>query len=311
MFLLEDLSDVPQEELEVLGDLVGAEVGADTEVLLVWHAHINEQYLKNLPNLKGVQRYGVGYDTLDLPYLKSKEIICCNNPDYGTDEVADTAVAMIMNIARGVFQYNNAAKKHFSNWQENVNTTIKRNSETTIGIIGAGRIGGNVLMKCNALKFKTVFYDPYKERGYEKMINGKRVDNLDELLHEADIISIHTPLNNETTGIIDEHFINKLNNGASLVNTARGGLFKDLDVLHTALQTNKLNCLAIDVLKDEPPKPGRLIDAWRNSEDWLNGRLIINPHTSYYSQASYRELRLNAAKNALRIYKGETPFNVL
>ena len=149
-------------EREVLGDLVGMHIDKYTEVLLVWHELINEDYVKKLPNLKGVQRYGVGYDNLDLKYLKSKNIICCNNPDYGVDEVSDTAVAMILNIARGVSQYNHQAKKHMNSWQENIMPAIKRNSDTIIGIIGAGRIGGSVIMKCNALKFQTVFFDPYK-----------------------------------------------------------------------------------------------------------------------------------------------------
>ncbi|RNC86064.1 MAG: hypothetical protein ED557_04645 [Balneola sp.] len=306
-----DYFDNADFESEILGDLVGMEIGEDTEVLLVWHTHVNENFVKDLPNLKGVQRYGVGYDTLDLDYLKSKGIICCNNPDYGTDEVADTAIAMIMNIARGVYKYNHDARKYYDSWQENVDTTIKRNSETIVGIIGAGRIGGSVLLKCNALRFNTVFYDPFKERGYEKMINGHRVDSIEEVLEQSDIISLHTPLNNDTKGLVNSEFIHKMKDGASLVNTARGGLFSDLDLLFDALKSNKLSQIGIDVLEYEPPMSNKLIDAWRNSEDWLEGRLIINPHTSYYSQSSYRELRLNAAKNAMRILNNETPFNII
>lgn len=306
-----DYFDSPREESEVLGDMVGTEVGEDTEVLLVWHTHINEDYLKKVPNLKGVQRYGVGYDTLDVDLLKSRGIIASNNPDYGTDEVADTAVAMILNIARGITRYDHNAKKYFDNWQENIDPVIKRNSETVIGFIGAGRIGGSALMKCNALKFKTIFYDRYKERGYEKMINSKRVDSLDELLAEADIISLHVPLSAKTKGLVNEAFFAKMKKGASLVNTARGGLFANNDILYNALKNNVVSNLGIDVLEHEPPAAGALIDAWRAGEDWLKGRLIINPHTSYYSQSSYRELRLNAASNALRMIEGKEVYNRL
>jgi D-3-phosphoglycerate dehydrogenase len=295
----------------VLGTLVGTQVGVDTKVLLVWHEEIDEEYLKAAPNIIGVQRYGVGYDTIDLKHLKSKGIPFCNNPDYGTDEVADTAVSMILSIARGVYNYNFKAKQYFTSWQENVQRQIKRNSQTTIGIIGAGRIGGNVLMKCNALKFKTVFYDPYKERGYEKLINGDRVESIEELLEISDIVSIHTPLNLETKGIIDTQFISNMKYGSSIVNTARGGLFADLDILYYALKENQIFSLAIDVLEIEPPKPCKLIDAWRDLNNDLQGRLIINPHTSYYSQSSIREMRINAAKNALRMYQNETPYNLI
>lgn len=301
----------PTDEKEILGDLVGMVIGEDTKVLLVWHEKIDKEYLKKVPNLIGIQRYGVGYDSVDVDYLNSKGIIFCNNPDYGTDEVSDTAVSMILSIARGVFKYNHDAKSYHDSWQENVIPSIKRNSETTVGIIGAGRIGGSVLMKCNALKFKTVFYDPYKERGYEKMINGKRLETLEELLKISDIISIHTPLNKETKGIIDQDFIKKTKQGASIVNTARGGLFADLDILYNALAENHLFSLAIDVLEIEPPISCKLIDSWRDVNSELQGRLIINPHSSFYSQSSFRELRINAAKNALRILKKENPYNVI
>lgn len=301
----------PTDEKEILGDLVGMVIGEDTKVLLVWHEKIDKEYLKKVPNLTGIQRYGVGYDSVDVDYLNSKGIIFCNNPDYGTDEVSDTAVSMILSIARGVFKYNHDAKSYHDSWQENVIPSIKRNSETTVGIIGAGRIGGSVLMKCNALKFKTVFYDPYKERGYEKMINGKRLETLEELLKISDIISIHTPLNKETKGIIDQDFIKKTKQGASIVNTARGGLFADLDILYNALAENHLFSLAIDVLEIEPPISCKLIDSWRDVNSELQGRLIINPHSSFYSQSSFRELRINAAKNALRILKKENPYNVI
>lgn len=301
----------PAEETEILGNLVGMDVGKDTEVLLVWHEIINKEFIKSTPNLRGVQRYGVGYDTIDVEYLKSQGIVFCNNPDYGVDEVADTAVSMILSIARGVYNYNYAAKSYFDSWQENTIPSIKRNSETIIGIIGAGRIGGNVLMKCNDLKFQTVFFDPYKERGYEKLLNGKRVNSLQELLALADIVSIHTPLNKETRGMINEDFISNMKNGASLVNTARGGLFSNLDLLYNALNDEQLFSLAIDVLEEEPPKSCLLIDAWRDVNNPLQGRLIINPHTSYYSQSSFKEIRMNAAKNALKIYQGEIPFNII
>ena len=143
------------------------------------------------------------------------------------------------------------------------------------------------------------------------MINSRRVDSLEEILDQSDILSIHTPLNDETKGLINSAFIQKMKDGASLVNTARGGLFSDLDVLYHALKSNKISQIGIDVLEHEPPTSNKIIDAWRNSDDWLEGRLIINPHTSYYSQSSYRELRMNAAKNAKRLLNNETPFNII
>lgn len=299
-------------EKSILGDLVGLKPDIDTEVLLVWHEKIDENYIKSLPNLRAVQRYGVGCDTLDMDYLKSRNILCCNNPDYGVDEVSDTTIAMIMNIARGVFQYNVDAKKFKSNWQENAHRKLRRISNITLGVIGSGRIGSSVVLKGNALGFQTLIYDPYQPRGLEKTLKTKRADSLEELLKNADIISLHCPLNKETLGLVDEGFISKIKKGSSLVNTARGGLIKSNRLIFEALKSGKLYNCALDVLVNEPPQLGdKLIDAWRKQESWIDGRLIINPHSSYYSKTSISELRRNASQNALRLFNRVTPFNVL
>jgi C-terminal binding protein len=301
----------PDVEREILGGLVGTQTGPDTEVLLVWHDHITGEYADRLPALRGVQRYGVGYDNLDLSALEQRGIIACNNPDYGVDEVADTAMAMILNIVRGVYTYDHAARAYRTNWQENVNTAIRRTGDTVLGVVGAGRIGGSVLLRARAMGFQTLFYDPYRPRGYEKMLQSRRVDTLAELLAESDVVSVHTPLNDETRGMVDSTFVSAMKPGSALVNTARGGLLADTAILHDALRSDHLSGVALDVLPQEPPADDALISAWRSGEAWLRGRLIINPHTSYYSAASSRELRINAARNALRIYENNKPYNLL
>ncbi|MDX2128603.1 MAG: NAD(P)-dependent oxidoreductase [Chloroherpetonaceae bacterium] len=307
-----DYIQTPDLESKILGNILTNQPSVDVEVLLVWHEIINQDYCKRFPNLKGVVRYGVGYDSLDLNYLAKNKIIACNTPDYGTDEVSDTAVSMITGIARGIYRYDNLARTfREDSWQENTIKSLKRNSETTIGFLGAGRIGGNAVLKCNSLKFKTAIYDPFKERGYEKLLNTMRVDELEELLSISEIISIHLPLNNDTKGMINESFISKMKHGSSIVNTARGAIVSDIDIFYDALKSGQLNSVYLDVLPEEPPKRSKLIDAWRNREDWLDGRLIINPHSAYYSKEAYYEMRTKAALNALRIIENKKPFNIL
>ncbi|MFQ3598941.1 MAG: NAD(P)-dependent oxidoreductase [Chloroherpetonaceae bacterium] len=311
VFITDYISN-PDIEQSILGDYLTDKLSSDVGVLLVWHEYINEKYCKFLPNLKGVIRYGVGYDTLDLTYLKSRNIVACNTPDYGTEEVADTALAMILNIARGITRYDFLCRSYGDgSWQENTITSLKRTSDTTLGIIGAGRIGGSVALRANALRFRTIIYDKYKERGYEKLLGAQRVESIEELLTLSDIVSIHVPLNSETIGMVDERFISQMRNGASLVNTARGKIVKSLDVFYEPLRIGRLTSVALDVLPDEPPKDCALIRAWQSREHWLDGRLIINPHTAYYSGRAFIEMRQKAAQNALRILKNEEPFNNL
>ncbi|MEM4396783.1 MAG: NAD(P)-dependent oxidoreductase [Candidatus Woesearchaeota archaeon] len=298
----------PDIEKNILGELVGFDIGKETKVLMVWHQKIDANILNSAPNLVGIQRYGVGYDNVDLELLKSKNIIFCNNPDYCVDEVSDTAVGMIIGITRGIFKYNAISKKYFENWQENILHNIRRTSFITVGIIGAGRIGGKVILKLRSLGFKTVFYDKYKENGWEKVLGSERVYRLDDLLEISDIISLHVPLNDETSGMVDENFLKKMKLGSSIVNTARGKLIKDLDIIYDYLVKNKLDSFCVDVLPEEPPIHGKLIEDWRNNK-CLEGRIIINPHTSFYSKESFIEMREKAAKNVLRMLQSKNPLN--
>ncbi|WP_240377129.1 C-terminal binding protein [Bacillus piscicola] len=298
-------------EKDILGDYYSEESKDEIEVLLVWRNEITKEVIDQYPNLRGMVRFGVGFENFDLDYAREKGIYVCNNPDYGTDEVSDTAITMIMNIARGMTGYDYHARSYRDTWQANTNPAIHRTSSTVVGFIGAGRIGGSTILKANHMNFQTVFYDPYKERGHDKLLGAKRVESLDDLLKESDIISVHAPLTKETVGMIDENFISKMKDGASLVNTGRGKILKNTDVIYDALRTGKLANVALDVMPDEPPKDDKLIEAWRNREDWLGGRLIINPHSAFYSQEAFLELRQKAANTALMIAKGERPYNIV
>ncbi len=305
-----DNFDCPgEQETAVLGDLVGMELGADTEVILVWHTTVDAALVDRLPRLRGVQRYGVGFDNLDLDVLNSRGIIGCNNPDYGVDEVSDTAIGMLLTMTRCLARYNALARGLTDTWQENIVPTIRRSSETTLGVVGAGRIGGSVLLKARALGFRTFLFDPYQPRGIEKTFGAARVDRLDHLLERADVVSLHCPLNHETHGLVDERFLLAMKPGACLINTARGGLVASLDQIHNALSSGHLDQIAFDVLPEEPAGQGPLLDAWRDPSHPLADRILINPHVAYYSQEAADEMRRKAAENALRLYRGETPAN--
>jgi len=306
-----DYVDNPDIEREVLGDIVSQDKNT-AEVLLVWHQRIDKEYLDLFPSLKGVVRYGVGYDAIDLKAIKDRGIVFCNTPDYGTDEVSDTAVGMILNITRGISRYDHLCRFYTDNsWQENTITSLKRNNQITIGVIGAGRIGGSVIRKSKAIGFNVVFFDPYKDRGYEKMLGVDRVDTLNELLSMSDVVSINTPLTDETKGMVNVDFISKMKYGSSLINTARGEIVINLDDFIEPIKSGKISGLALDVLPLEPPKNSKLINSWREREEWLDGRVVVNPHTSYYTKNSYQEMRRKASENAKRIMVGEIPHNVI
>jgi lactate dehydrogenase-like 2-hydroxyacid dehydrogenase len=299
-------------EKSVLNSSLVSKTNENVEVLMVFEKIIDKYYIDQFPNLKAIIRYGVGFDSVDLDYSSSRGIYVCNTPDYGVDEVSDSVIAMMLSFTRNIGYYDSISKKLDNDtWKENFLRGTRRTSELNVGVIGAGRIGGSVLKKAKALGFMTSFYDPYAKSGFDKLLGSKRYDTLEGLLRESNIVSINTPLNDETIGLIDEKFISNMADNSILINTARGKIIKNLEIIYEALKTNKLKAVGLDVLPDEPPVNNILINAWRNSEHWLEGRLLINPHVAFYSDDAFIEMRYKASNNALRVIKGFKPINIV
>lgn len=305
VFITDRITD-PDIEHGLLGSHLRKTPDKDTTILLVWHQIVDDSYLDKFPNLVAVIRYGVGFDKIDLDACKNRGIVVCNNPDYCTEEVSDTAVAMILNCSRKLSVYDDQARSYNHGWQENYLSHITRTSEQTVGFIGLGRTGSRTQQTCRALRYQTRFYDPFLPEGTDKVFGTKKCNSLDELLSTSDIVSLHCPLNDETKDLVDAQFLSTMKKGGCLVNTARGQLVKNLDIVYDALKSNHLDMVNLDVLPNEPPEKGLLIDAWRNRESWLSGRFVINPHAAYYSKESYLEQRRKAAETALfGIQQGE------
>ena len=271
------------------------------KVILVWHELINENFLKKFPNVKAVIRYGVGYDNIDLAYLKKKKIIFCNNPDYGVEEVATTALSMGLSMLRKIHQYDiiskNLLKKTDNDWQENIIKKTKRISNLNLGVIGAGRIGSSLIFKAKSFFKNIYFYDPYLTAGYEKIFNCKRLNSLEDLLKVSDLITIHAPLNQETKSLINKKNIKNLKKGVVIVNTSRGGIIENIDIFYEKLINNYIGGLALDVLNTEPPivENSKILKLWMENDDNIAGKILINPHVSYYSEESFEEMRKKAS----------------
>ena len=130
-------------------------------------------------------------------------------------------------------------------------------------------------------------------------------------LEKADIISIHTPLTDETISMVNTDFFKNVKENLILINTARGKII-DLDALYYALRGGLLNAAGLDVLPKEPPELDHpLFKAWCGNEDWINGRLVITPHAAFYNKDSYNEMRTKAAEEAKRVLGGLTPKNIV
>ncbi|RZF55663.1 C-terminal binding protein [Acinetobacter halotolerans] len=261
------------------------EILKQVDAMLVWHAKITEKTINHLNNCKIVIRYGIGYDQVDGESLRHKKIPFANNPSYCVEEVADTTIGMLLALTRNISRYNNLARKYKDSWQEN-HLNSWRSSQRTVGLIGLGKIGTATALRLRALNFNVIVYDPYITTSYFKSLNLKRVHTLQELLSTSDIVSLHCPLTNETHGLINENFLKLMKQDAVLINTARGKMLKNFDVLYDHLINNPDFKVALDVLPEEPPKEHPLIESWCNGAEWLAERLIINPHNAYFSDAA-------------------------
>lgn len=283
-----------------------------TDALLVWHAQISEKTICRLKKCKAIVRYGTGYDNIDYKCAQKYGIPVCNTPDYGIHEVADTTCGMILALTRKIFSYHYAAQRFSSGWQEHTQAPIKRSTQHNLGIIGIGRIGTAVALRMKTFGMNIGFYDPYVARGYEKSLGIQRFETLKSLLRFSSIVSLHLTLSEETHGMVDEQFISNLNDSTFFINTARGRLIKSLDVIFDGLKSNKLAGIGLDVLPDEPPLEfDHLIQEWKNRNSELHSKIIINPHTSYFSDQAWREMREKASKNVRRILEGKEPKNLI
>ena len=268
------------------------------DAMLVWTPTIGESTIAELTQCKILVRYGVGFDKIDLGALAKQGIAFSNNPEYGPEDVADTAAALLLALQRRIVEHDMRARGYSDGWQENHLSPMRHSKNCRIGIVGLGRIGSSLSLRLKPFGYEVLGYDPYVSNGMFRALDVERVDSLAELLSRVDAVSMHCPLSSETRGMINVEVIAQAQPGLIFVNTARGGLIESLDVIESGLRSGQLAGAGLDVLPEEPPGDHSLITAWRENADWLLGRLLITPHNAFYSDHSFAECRYNAAHTA-------------
>lgn len=259
--------------------------------------HLVPADLDDFERVRIVVREGVGYDNLDLAGWGARGVPVCNVPDYGTTEVADHALALMLSLTRGTSTYGEVLNRDpVGNWKFAAAPLVRRHKGATFGVIGLGRIGLAAARRAAAFDMKVVFFDPYLPNGTELSVGYDRVHSLAELMSISDIVSVHTPLNDETRGFVGAAAFAAAKPGLILVNTARGPIV-DLDALHEALRDGRVAGAGLDVLPKEPADTDHpLVKAWMNNEPWLKGRLILTPHAAFYSPDAIKDMQRKAVE---------------
>ena len=270
----------------------------DAHALILWHGPlVTAPVIAQLKNCRAIIRNGVGFDSVDVAAAAKAGIPVCNVPDYGTEEVADHALALTLALYRQLFPLDAEAKK--LGWKIATAPKMRRLGTQTFGVVGLGRIGTAAALRAKAFGFRVVFFDPYVPSGTQKAVGIERVASLDELLRQADVVSVHCPLTEETRGMIGEKEIARLRPGAFLVNTARGDIVKKAPVF-AALKSGHLAGAGLDVVEAEP---------LRTAEEAATPNLIVTCHAAFCSPEGMVEMRSTSAKIARAAVLGQPVWN--
>ena len=309
--ILGDIAEV--KTLQAIGEehLVGKVENADA-IMLYHYVTITRPTIERLTNCRLIVRCGVGYDNIDHVFARERGIDVANVPDYGSEEVADSAIGMALALARGFHFLNNRLRDDSgAPWSYEPAKPLRRLREETFGIVGVGRIGTATALRAKALGMKVAYYDPYAPDGRDKALGIRRMEDLDDLLRQARVLSLHCPGTDETKNLIDDRALSLMPEGSFLVNTARGTV-TDGEAIAKALQSGKLAGAAIDVLPQEPPTEDTpLLQAWRDPKHPAHHRLILNPHAAFYSEEGIDDMRIKGSDNCLRVLKGLPARNVV
>lgn len=308
--ILGDVADVVALNAFSEGDLAGQIEHADA-VMLYHFISLNRQTIDSLERCKLIVRCGVGFDNVDRLAARERGIPVANVPDYGTEEVADSAIGMMLTLMRGIHYTNSRLQRGAGPWIYEQVKPLHRLRDRVFGIIGLGRIGTATALRAKALGFRVMFYDPYTPDGRDKALGVTRCETLNELLEQSHVVSVHCPRTPETQHIINAATLQQMRPGSYLVNTARGGCV-DAAAVVDAISQNHLRGAALDVLEVEPPAADdTVMRAWRDPQHPAFDRLIINPHSAFYSEEGLDDMRIKGSENCRRVLLGAPPRNVV
>jgi C-terminal binding protein len=250
---------------------------------------------------------------LDCVAAADRQLMILDVPDYGTTEVAHHAMALALSLRRGLLLHHETQRATPpAIWRYVDDPLVRRSSVQTFGIVGMGRIATAVALRAKAFGFRVVFYDPHLPNGVELGLGIQRAATLEELLSQTDTLSVHAPLTRQTRGLLGLKELSLLPKGAVVVNTARGPII-DIDALATLLKSGHLAGVGLDVVPVEPPVEPvpELLRAYRAREPWTLGRLIITPHSAFYTPQAWDDIRSKSAETMRAALLGPRAQNVI
>ncbi|MDR1618468.1 MAG: phosphoglycerate dehydrogenase, partial [Treponema sp.] len=268
------------ELIPLIGDCDGYIAGLD---------FVTRKVIGSCERLKVISRYGAGVDRVDLEAAGERNITVCNTPGANAQAVADLAIALALAAARKLPLLDRKTRE--GQW---IRSTGIELYGKTMGILGLGAVGRGVAKRAQGFSMKVLAYDPYIDTRYAEE-NGIAVSDFDTLVENADVTSLHLPLNDKTRHIISGEVMGRMKKGAILINTARGGLI-DEDAAFDLLKQGRLGGLGIDAYEEEPPK---------NSPLFTLDNVVLTPHTAAHTAEATANMAAMAVQNLIDVLSGK------
>jgi len=268
------------------------------DALMIREAPLPLEYIALLDKCQAIVRYGVGVDNVDLAAAKEKGIYVANVPDYGSEDVAEHALALLLAATRRITSRN--TQVHAGEWNIGQAEPMYRLSGKVLGIVGFGRIARCLAAKASGIGFSRMLVCDPLLNDADAMAAGVEKVTLEQLCQQADLISLHVPLSEKTRHLIGAEQLALMKPTTIVVNTSRGGLI-DESALYQALIENRLFAAGLDVFEQEPVRQDHPLLTLPN--------VICTDHTAWFTEESVTELQRKAAQEVLRIFEGNKPLN--
>ena len=295
---LKILRDDPNYEYEIINDsseqnLIKKLPDFDACTLRV--SKLNSTILEKCKKLKVISRHGVGYDNVDLNYIKKNKIALLITASANASAVAEHVMMLMLSLSKSIFLYNKEIRDgNFRNNSKNIQTIELLHK--TILIAGFGRIGKSLIKKCLAFEMNVLVYDPFVENKTITSLGGKKIENFDSALAECDYLSIHMPLTKNTKDFINYKKLKIMKKNAIIINTARGGIVNEID-LDKALREKIIFGAGIDVFEKEPVNT--------NNPLLNNNRVILSPHVATNTDECLSRMATETTKNIINFFENK------
>ena len=294
------LEDNPKFQYEIIEDLSKKNLISKLpsfDGITLRRGKIDAEILEKCKNLKVISRHGVGYDNVDTKFLKENNITLLITATTASVSPAEHIMFMILNISKGIDLYDNAVRSgKFASIMHMKNNNNFELANKIILIVGFGRIGRQLIKRCLGFEMKVYAYDPFVDQKTIKSFGGIKVNDLNNGLKEADILSLSVPLTEKTHNMINLEKIKMMKKSAIIINTSRGSVVNEKDI-NEALSKGIIYGAGLDVFEKEPPDNDNLL--------LTNKRIVLSPHAATFTKECASNMSIETVQNVIDFFENK------